>query len=126
MAQAIAEQIIKEQNLDISADSAGLAAFPGAPASENAVKVIQERGGDLSDFRSKSLTKELADSADNIYCMTGEHLFAISRLFPEAKKKCFLLSDTPIPDPYGQDSEVYRKTANVMEQAIKTILDRQK
>ena len=47
------------------AESAGLAAFTGDPASEASVRTMAYLGGiDLSSHRSRSLTPGLIDSAD--------------------------------------------------------------
>lgn len=123
MAQAIAEKYISEHHLPLIADSAGLAAFPGAPASENAVMVMREKGADLSSFRAKPFTKEIAQTADFIYCMTPEHLYAAQSLFPAQKDKMALLAESPVSDPYGGNAEVYRKTAGEIEKAVIEILE---
>ena len=64
--------------------SAGLAAFPGSPASPEAVQVIQERGMDLTRHESRGLTDSLVLFADLILTMTQGHRNAIIDYWPEA------------------------------------------
>lgn len=122
MAQAIAGAWIKEHKLNLSADSAGLAAYPGSPVSENAIAVMRERGLDLSAFRSKQATEELLKTADSVYAMTPEHCLAAQAWFPGSAKKIKPLSSVPVADPYGKDMAAYRKAADDIEKAIQKIL----
>ncbi|MBL8765566.1 MAG: translation factor, partial [Phycisphaerae bacterium] len=54
--------------------SAGLAAYPGDEASPEAVRAVQELGGDLTAHASKPLTADLVLIADHLLAMTQGHL----------------------------------------------------
>src|SRR5664279_2810787 len=53
-----------------SVTSAGTSALAGAPASEGSYLIAIERGLDLSDHRSRLLTRDLVKSAELILTMT--------------------------------------------------------
>ncbi len=97
-----------------TAESAGVAAWRGAPASAEAVAVMRELGIDVSAHRSRPLTKELADGADVILAMTEDHRREIARRFPEAKAKTHLVTGfglgpaRDVADPIGLPEDVYR------------------
>jgi protein-tyrosine phosphatase len=95
--------------------SAGIAAFPGMPASPEAVRALAEKGGDLLAHRSRPLTRALVDAAALIVVMTRAHRQAILQAFPDAAGKVMLLAafgvpptEEDIPDPIGSPLDVYR------------------
>ena len=53
MAAALFNEYARLNGLDMAADSAGVAAADGSPASENSVEALKEIGIDLSTHRSK-------------------------------------------------------------------------
>lgn len=124
MAEAFANAEIHKRGLSLSAESAGLAAFPGSPASPNAIAAVKEAGGDLSNFRSQPLTKKTVRSTEAIYCMTQSHLLQARALFPEDSEKFRLLGKEDVRDPYGGDIEMYRNTMKQIIPAVKEILNR--
>ena len=53
--------------------SAGISTANGMGASENSIEVLKEIGIDLSNHRSKVITKKLIDESDIILTMTKSH-----------------------------------------------------
>lgn len=99
--------------------SAGICACDGARASAGAQAVIRSVGGDLSRFRSSSLTFQLLNEADHIVCMGASHRRAVLEIVPEyAGKTCCLLPDGDVPDPYGGDEAIYREVFEVMRPGL--------
>ncbi|MGN1195444.1 MAG: ribosomal protein S18-alanine N-acetyltransferase [Acutalibacteraceae bacterium] len=119
MAKAILNKTAKENKLDIIADSAGLAAFPGDEASENAVRALSEIGIDLSSHRSKPVNQYMLDQSDYIIAMSQSH---IKFLEPYAEKDKLLTLLDGIPDPYGGDIEIYRLTRDKIKSGIESLL----
>ena len=113
MAQALFNRYAREQGLDAVADSAGLAAAPGLPASENAVAVLAELGEDLSAHRSKPVTPALLEEADRIVCMSRSH----QDFLQAAGYTASVLGDG-IPDPYGGSLEEYRLCRDRIQEAM--------
>lgn len=131
MAEAIARKIAIERGLqDVEAASAGTSAHDGSPASDGALLVGMERNVDLGSHRSQTLTRDMVRDADLILAMGPHHLERIEAL--GGAGKAYLLSDyashgassRPISDPIGAELDVYRTTADELEEEIRRVLDR--
>ena len=131
MAEAIARKIAIERGLqDVEVASAGTSAWDGAPASDGALLVGMERNMDLSNHRAQSLTRELVRQADLILAMGPHHLERIEalggggRAFLVAEFASHGASARPISDPIGAELEVYRATADELDEEIRRVMDR--
>ncbi len=128
MAQGIIKTMLDERSVDVI--SAGTVAVDGLPASENARTVVKEFGGDISNHRTRYLTKELVDEADLILVMEFKHYETVLELAPDAAIKTFLLKEykrrtkyNEVSDPVGKDLSVYRDTALGMFPSLKFIAE---
>jgi protein-tyrosine-phosphatase len=131
MAEAITRKIAVEKGLtELEVASGGTSAWDSAPASDGALLVAMERGMDLSEHRAQNLTREIVQSCDLILAMGPHHLERIEALGGEGK--AFLLSDfathgqskRAISDPIGAELDVYRATADELEEDIRRVVDR--
>ena len=116
---------------EFEAYSAGVGAMDGQPPSLHAVRALRDLRIDISDIRSRMLTRELVEEADYIFGMTHSHVESINLLFPEAVEKTFLLrefDDTlddfekDITDPIGGSYETYTYCRDQIEQGIFSLL----
>lgn len=131
LAEALARKVIIERALsDVEVRSAGTSAWDDAPASDGALLVGMERGLDLSQHRAQTLTRELVRDADLVLAMGPHHLERIEAL--GGGGRAFLLTDfasrgasaRPVNDPIGGELDVYRSTADELEQEIRRVFDR--
>lgn len=131
LADALARKVIVERGLsDVEVQSAGTSAWDGAPASDGALLVGMERGLDLSQHRAQTLTRELVRDADLILAMGPHHLERIEALGGGGKS--YLVTDfasrgasaRPVNDPIGGELEVYRATADELEDEVRRVVDR--
>lgn len=131
MAEAIARKIAIERGLtDVEAMSAGTSAHDGSPASDGALLVGMERNLDLGQHSAQTLTRDLVRDVDLILAMGPHHLERIEAL--GGTGKAFLLAEfashgaslRAISDPIGMELEVYRATADELEEEIRRALDR--
>jgi len=97
-------------------DSAGVSPHPGDPASTNAVKAMEVMGLDLSQHRSKQVTKEIIESADLVLVMSQRHLDIVKSLCPTANVE--LISPQGIADPYGGSEKRYQDSAEELKKSI--------
>jgi protein-tyrosine-phosphatase len=110
--------------------SAGTAAWDGAPASEGAYLVALERGLDLSTHRARMLTSHLVAEHDLILTVSEAHAHRVADLGGAEKVHTLhrYASDDAeggnVPDPYGGEVEVYRATADVLEELIDGVATR--
>lgn len=126
MAEGIIKTMLDTKYVEIK--SAGTSAIDGLPASENARNTVKEFGGDISNHRTKCLTKELVDEADLILVMEYKHYETVLELSPDSVVKTFLLKEykrrakyNEVSDPVGKDLSAYRDTALEMYPSLKFI-----
>ncbi|MBR2476561.1 MAG: low molecular weight protein arginine phosphatase [Clostridia bacterium] len=111
----------------INIDTAGINVYVPGPASENAVKVMEEMDIDISDHESKQITKEDIEEADLILVMTAGHRNILIDLYPQYSDKVYTFheyaygSDEEISDPFGGDEEEYRECALQLKDAIDAV-----
>jgi protein-tyrosine-phosphatase len=131
LAEALARKVAVERGMsELDLQSAGTSAWDGAPASDGALLVGMERGLDLSAHRSQTLSRELVVNADLILAMGPHHLERIEAL--GGGGKAYLITDfashgadsRPVNDPVGGELDVYRATADELEQEIRRVFDR--
>ncbi len=130
MAEALARQILSEtgDSAEIEFTSAGLMAFPGMPASEQACEVMAGSGIDISSHMARPFTEAMAREADLVLTMTAAHKRALAEKFPWLGDRLYTLAEyagageADISDPFGQPVAVYRESAReIRELAAKVI-----
>jgi protein-tyrosine-phosphatase len=105
--------------------SAGVAARPGEPVSENSVLALKKVGIDLSQHRSQPLTQQMLDEALAVLCMTESHRAMIQVQAEPVPRNLFLFrqfmpgdGDREIGDPYGGPLRVYEAARDEMVESI--------
>lgn len=119
----MAEALLRRKNGNHTVSSAGLSVLYPTPATENANKVMQEYGLDLSAHRSRQLTDKMVAEADLILTMTSGHQAVLRTIFPSAAEKTYTLASYAgqsfeIEDPFGGDVELYRECAASIAKCI--------
>jgi 2-C-methyl-D-erythritol 4-phosphate cytidylyltransferase len=115
--------------------SAGVAAYPGAPASEGARKAAALHGMDLDHHRSTPVTEVMLAHADLVLTMSPSHLDVVERA--GAGDRAALLTslarrgdpspeagETGVLDPFGGDDAAYRATWAELEMLVAQVMDR--
>ena len=138
----IAEGLMKKRLKELAKDgavevsSAGISATDGGKPTENTIKVMQEEGIDLTDFKSRFLTQELTLEADTILVMEQMHKNYILSKTPRVARKIHMvkefalkgngvkISDFDIDDPLGRPIEVYRFVKNMIKDYVYKIADK--
>lgn len=103
------------------AESAGLYAQEGAPASEGVRRAAARRGLDLAGHRARQVTDEMMRRADHVYAMTEAHAEALKRAFPRQESKIRVLSPA-VSDPFGGGDGEYEQCARALEAALQRCL----
>jgi tRNA threonylcarbamoyl adenosine modification protein (Sua5/YciO/YrdC/YwlC family) len=101
-------------------ESAGVAAWPGEPASEGSAASAAEVDLSLEDHTTSALTAERLRAAERVFCLGPSHLVAARAMLPAGADKIELLdpSGAGIPDPFGHDLEAYRRTREAIARAV--------
>lgn len=109
--------------------SAGICAADGWPASDHSVEALREKGIDISDLTSTTLTPNLIEKADLLVTMTEGHRQAILAVAPESEGKVFLLKSfgfaqcaADIDDPVGGTLEIYRRVRDEIDAALPDLI----
>lgn len=122
MAEGLFRALDGQERTGLTAQSAGLFAHEGLPASENAVKAAAELGADLSAHHARQLTPEIAKEAKYLVCMTAAHYDRLVEALPWAEDKVFTLAPEDVSDPFGGDLETYRACAAQLKQAVDNLI----
>lgn len=132
MAEKLFEDALNQSKITkkVRVFSAGISAMDGDQASDNSIQACQEFDLDISDHRSAALTRATLENASAIFCMTESHRALLNMYFevPESTS-IFLMREfieqgsKELPDPYGQDMEVYRECRDRMKEALPSLLD---
>jgi ribose 5-phosphate isomerase B len=142
MAEYLMRHRAQQAGVDVEVMSAGLHAFAGDSAAENAIEALAELGIDARQHRSRKIHPRLLAEADLILAMTEGHRQELLRLGSEHADKIFLLKEYAhlldsgqepedleakeyeIRDPFGQSLETYRQSRQEIDGAVQTILAR--
>ena len=133
-AEVLARHYAEKYNLDgVTFDSAGWhKAFDTAV--RDTKDYAKEKGIDMSDFESKTITREMIEKADLIIGMEKYHLLKTRKTFKdlreELKKKLFTLKqfneaerkDWNIPDPYETGRENYFRIIKIVEDNVEKLV----
>ena len=114
----------------VTAYSAGISAMDGDYASQSSIEACKEVGLDISDHRSSGLTRTSLQEAAAVFCMTESHrallnmYFELPQGYPVFLMREFVEGGAKeLPDPFGQDLEVYRECRDHMVEAIPSLVD---
>lgn len=130
MAEALTKLQLKLKNINKwELSSAGTSTLNGLKASDMAIEVISDMGGDLKNHRSTALNTIMVDKADLVLTMTDSHKRAILDFCPKSKEKVYTLGEyvgknIDIPDPYGFNREIYQACAKALEDMIIALVDK--
>ncbi len=112
-----AKVIALGEDADWRIESAGNWAEPGQPAAINTRLIVAERGVDLTNHRSRLVTRELLKEFNLVLTMEAGQKEALRAEFREDARRVFLLSEMigkayDIVDPVGKPLDEYRWTAH--------------
>ncbi len=120
MAEGLMRALLKQRGIAATCVSAGLSAV-GEPAADNAVTVMGEVGCDLTRHRSRALTREMVEAADHVVVMTDLHRELLQTAGVPADK--ITVPDGGVPDPFGGNAEVYRRTRDRLQEIVTALCD---
>ncbi|TVP54406.1 MAG: low molecular weight protein arginine phosphatase [Gemmatimonadales bacterium] len=134
MAEAIARAALRDRGWDhVTVESAGVAAFPGAPISGGAVRAAARHGIELDHHRSSPLTEARVEDSNLILTMSPSHLQVLVDLGAEGRSAVlpvFARGETKIrpgdgvQDPIGGDDALYEATFRELRELIESALNR--
>ncbi len=143
MAEGIFKKMLKERPEDDSKFniiSAGISALQGMNSTSEAILAASELGVDISQHKACQLQEDLVKKANLILVMSQTHKEYITRWFPFAQNKVFLLrkyargsefnniqikdEDYEIVDPLGKSIDFYRVVAMELKTNLEKLLEK--
>ena len=132
MAEVLFNSLAEEKELDWRAESAGIAAVNGRPASLNAINAVAELGLDLSGHMSRFLPSVDLNEFSLFVGMGDEHASILRNIgIPSGMVRVLRRTPNPddtydlrtdIVDPYGGDLAVYRKCRDDIKSAVLALI----
>lgn len=132
MAEALFVQQLKKKKTisgdEIIAQSAGIYALHGSPASREAVKVMAEMDIDISNHQAQTLHEDLVQWADLILTMTEAHSREIIKEYDVPAGKIYTLAKfsrgehVDLIDPFAAGIQTYRQCARQIKSMIGEII----
>ena len=117
----MAEGLIRQAVPEVQISSAGMSALVGHGADPIAVQIMAGIGVDISAHRARMLTEAITRDADLILVMDEQQKQQLASQYPYARGKVFKLGEAArqdIPDPYRQDTEVFRTVFSMIENGV--------
>ena len=133
------------------ASSAGTRAVGDHPVHSDAARVLEDLGGDPSDFAARQITPKIASDADLVLTMTTRHRDAVLELAPRQLRRTFTLTEASllianfapqnladlaavrsqlpardvadIADPIGQDAAFFAEVGALIAQQLRPIIE---
>ena len=123
MAEALLNETASAHQSDIAAESAGLHASNGVPATDSACAEMRKLGLDIGSHRSRRLTQDLIDRADLVLAMSAVQRRRVAGSFPYAGGKLVVLGDYAgikgdVDDPFGGTPEAYSRCAEQLSRLV--------
>ena len=127
LAQAVLQEKIDKENLDIEVDSAGVCCGFGEPMSENTSAIIESMEIFFT-HTSQPVTQKLVESSDMVVAMTRNHKAYLKGLVDEKKLFCIddITHNGDIDDPYGKDIQVYRLVEKQLRDSMNAVIEKLK
>lgn len=105
-------------------ETAGTWGREGLKAPEGAQEVMQARGIDLSDHRSRIINRDIMETAHLILTMERGHKEALQVEYPDLADRVYLLAEmvgetTDISDPIGGHLSGFEETAQEIERILR-------
>jgi protein-tyrosine-phosphatase len=128
-AEYLCHRAVRKGLSHLVVDSAGTLGIEDAPASNDAIRTLQEAGLDLRGHRSRGLTDSAVHSSDLVIGMTHDHLEHVAARHPGGKEQRWLLrafeagaqprrSAPDLADPIGEPIEIYREQFGLIRTCV--------
>lgn len=132
MSEGILKKLFREHRLQkrVTIESAGTDAFPGKNTNNFTKEVCKEYGIDVSQHRSRQLTKAMLEESTLVICLAENHHEVIHRAYPEFGMKVVLLKEfgqirppknLSVADPIGAPKKEYAACFKEIERELKRI-----
>lgn len=110
-----------QQSLNVSVQSAGLAALIDSPAHPIMQELMQVRGLNLSQHSARQLDQAFVYDAELILTMSKDQTKQVESQFPNARGRVYRLGEWggyDIPDPFQRPRVIFDQSVALIEQGV--------
>ncbi len=121
MGAALLQRDLGNSHPEVVVESAGISALIGHAADPIAQTLLSEQGLDLSAHRARQLSATMVLEFDLILTMETGHVKAIEKIAPGAKGRVYRLGkwgDYDIPDPYRKPRQAFEEVLELLEESL--------
>lgn len=112
------------ETVNVRAASAGVSARVGAPLTDEAQEVLRSLNVPFGPHAARSLTLELAEEAELIFCMTAGQRSAVIEMFPSVAGRTYCLDmEVDIGDPIGKGMPAYVACVRQIQDLVRLRFD---
>ena len=124
MATRLRVSIDKLKTVNARAMSAGVSARVGEPLTAEAQEALGLLDVPVEPHAARSLTPEMAQQAEKIFCMTDSVRQAVIQMLPAVANKTYCLdTEADIPDPIGKGMDAYLNCARRIHDLVRLRFD---
>ncbi len=129
MAEALFRAQVSAESRNWNIGSAGTWARDGQPAALNVHIVMESRGIDIREHRSRAVTREILAAYQLVLVMEQGHKEALLVEFPEVRQRIYMLSEMvgislDVADPIGGPQIDFEDTADELDRYLRDGYDR--
>ena len=123
MAMGLLRSMVEDSSDQWKIESSGVWDMGDQPAALNTQLVLQERGIDLNDHASRTITGTMLSEFNLVLVMEDNHKEVLKLAFPEYTDRIYMLSEMvgkifDIVDPIGRSLADFEETALEMERIL--------
>ena len=123
MAMGLLRSMVEDASDQWKIESAGVWDMGGQQVAANTLLVLQERGIDLSDYSSRTVTGTMLSGFNLVLVMEDNHKEVLKLAFPEYSDRIYMLSEMvgeffDIVDPIGRSLADFEETVLEMERIL--------
>ena len=131
IAHGIAQDLVKQNNLDVKIDSCGTSSYhEGEAPHKDSVNICLKNGIDIRSQKSRPIVSEDFTSFDYILCMDDENLTNLHNMGCKKAKKLgdYGFSGQIVMDPYvySGKEEVFAKVYKMIKEAVENFFKKEK
>jgi len=123
----MAEGILSAELPGVHVRSAGLGALVGMPAEHAAIRLMRDKGIDISDHRAEQIGRKMCVDADMVLVMDLAQRNRLQKMYPEVLGRVFRVGEytnRDIPDPYRRPEEAFRQSLHFIDEGLREWLQR--
>lgn len=127
MGEALLRDGLRSRGQEVEVTSAGLGTMDGQPADPSAIKLMAERGLDISEYRSTQFFPSAGIQSDLMLVMSSDMRDSVVESWPLLQGRVYRLGhwgNYDIDDPYKRGERAFRKSLKLIDEGVNRWLEK--